>query len=417
MLLFGAALASACSSRSPQTAAGAGGSAATGAGGAAAAGGAGGGADGGLDAGGDGGVLVGGPPARPFWCPEYQTGTAATPSGWVEIEAVVITVGAGGMSSPIQSCQSTGGSWSVSASGTEIDGVDETTMTFRIDGPYQGPGVYSGTLGQGLSASFSHDDVGPDAFASVPSSECELCINDDGLSGTVACWDLETPAGSSPEVGYIRSGAFTCPGALPKPAGAATVLPPDGLSSADILCHYLAKLGCPGRPPDASCVMHSDVITTNGPCSSEWSTWLGCLVHQRPSQYGCDSGGDGDVLAVASGACASELAALRACRAAPTGAGGSSGGSSGAGGSGGLNGLQMSSECAAFCAKVTSQCGFPCTPANDCILYAEECEAGARDVLNCAATVPGALFCATNNWAIVGCTYHDALCADGGTRD
>jgi hypothetical protein len=36
-------------------------------------------------------------------------------------------------------------------------------------------------------------------------------------------------------------------------------------------------------------------------------------------------------------------------------------------------------------------------------------------MLGCAVTGDH-LFCGTNNWIILDCTHHDALCVDGGTR-
>ena len=416
---FGAPLAIAlivaCSSGSPKTSAGSGGAGGTVATGGSVGPGGAVGAGGSKDAGTDASVFVdGGPPARPFWCRDYQTNNQATPPGWVAMSVVVMTVGYGGMTSPIQDCQVGAGDWSVSASGTESDGVDQTTMQLRISGTYQGPGRYAGTLAQGMSYSFSHSDLGPVVFASVPSSECEFCVNDDGLSGTLSCWGLETPPGSDLEVAHVVAGAFTCPNAAAKPADAPTDAPAvGGLSNTEILCHYLQKLNCSGRPADATCIMHGDQITLNGPCQSEWSAWESCFVRQRPSLYQCDSG---DLMKVTSGACSTESAALTACRAAAPGTGGSGGGgSSGTAGTGGLTGIQASPECAAFCANVTSKCGFPCTPATDCHLYAGDCEAGARDFLACAAQGDNT-FCGTNNWIIVGCSYNAALCSDGGTR-
>jgi hypothetical protein len=329
---------------------------------------------------------------RPYWCSDYRTDDIP---GWVRIGAVVMKVGSGGMTSPIQSCHVGTNDWWVEASGTEADGIDTTAMTFKIDGAYHGPGRYTGTSSQGISASFSHSDLGSVSFAAVPTSECELCINEDGLSGTVNCWGLETPAGSRLEVAYVTTGAFTCPDAAAKPASAPTApMPVAALSGAAILCHYLSKLDCPGRPGDDECIQHSDRITMDGPCGPEWNTWLGCLEDQRPSQLRC---GTGDDLTVASGACSTELSALRACRAkAPAGDAGI--------GDAQVSELSQSSECAAFCAKVVSKCGFTCDPVRDCIAYAGWCVDGARAVLACAAQGDG-LFCGTNNWIIIGCPY------------
>jgi len=64
------------------------------------------------------------------------------------------------MTSPVQACQVGASDWSVTASGTEQDGVDQTTMSFSITGTYDGPGYYMGSLTQGISGSFSHSDFG-----------------------------------------------------------------------------------------------------------------------------------------------------------------------------------------------------------------------------------------------------------------
>ena len=184
--------------------------------------------------GGVGGV-GGGRPPRPFWCPRYRSSDAA-PSGWVEISAKVARRGTGPMTSPINSCTvpagSARGDWSVVALGKESDGVDETAMSFKVTGVYEGPGWYAAAPADGIFASFAHGDVQSLAFGSVPTSDCELCINDDGLSGTVSCWGLETPAGSSYEVGYIEHGSFTCPNAQAKPADAPTDPAPRASSAA-----------------------------------------------------------------------------------------------------------------------------------------------------------------------------------------
>jgi hypothetical protein len=93
--------------------------------------------------------------------------------------------------------------------------MDETTMTFRIGSRYTGPGIYRGGSAQDVFASFSHSDLGTFSFSSVPTSECELCINDE--SGTVFCWGLEAPAGAALQTAIIAAGSFTCDGATPKP--------------------------------------------------------------------------------------------------------------------------------------------------------------------------------------------------------
>jgi hypothetical protein len=238
-------------------------------------------------------------------------------SGWVQIQVDVSGVGFGGMTSPIQGCHVSTMDWSVSASGTEADGIDQTTMSFGIAGAYHGPGRYQGTVPQGFTGSFSHDDLGDFAFSTVAASDCEFCINDDGLSGTVSCWDLEPPSGSSTDIAYVQSGSFTCPGAEAKPADAPTDPAPSGglggVPSGAVLCHYLAKLNCAGRPADATCVQHSDGLALNGPCPDPWITWLQCAEARPSSDFTC---GMGDDLVMSSGACATELAALRACRAA-----------------------------------------------------------------------------------------------------
>ncbi|MEP6653256.1 MAG: hypothetical protein ABJA82_07850 [Myxococcales bacterium] len=133
----------------------------------------------------------------------------------------------------------------------------------------------------------------------------------------MSCWDLEPPPGASTDIAYVRSGSFTCQGAQAKPADAPTDPRPGGgglggAGDATVLCHYLAKLGCPGRPTDTMCLQHSTAISINGPCSNVWLTWLECAEAQSPSQFTC---GTGDDLVMSSGACAAELAALRSCRA------------------------------------------------------------------------------------------------------
>jgi hypothetical protein len=366
------------------TGAGASGGGSTGAGGT-------GGADaGGADAGGaDAGGADAGRPPRPFWCSDYRMDNTRVPPGWVSIGANVIGLGSGGMSSPILSCEVGAADWAVTASGTERDGIDDTMMSFRIAGTYQGPGRYVGTLAQGISVSFQHDDVGTFSFATVPSSDCELCINDDGLSGTVSCRGLESPPGSPLETGYIDSGAFTCPNAEPKPTSAPTdPLRPSGLSSTAILCHYLKKLNCPGRPPDDTCIMHGDRISLSSPCAAEWDAWRVCLIAQRPSEYRC---GTGETLTVASGACETELAALRACRA---------------------NDATTTPECDAFCATLLSRCGKSCIRNADCRVYLSTggCLAATLGYLTCAVEGTALTCYPDGTYGAVGCIHDPARC-------
>jgi hypothetical protein len=348
-----------------------------------------GGATGGDTGGADAGGADGGRPPRPFWCSDYRMDNTRVPPGWVAISADVIGLGSGGMTSPIQSCQVGATDWAVIASGTERDGIDETMMSFRITGTYQGPGRYAGTLAQGISVSFQHDDVGAFAFATVPSSECELCINDDGLSGTVSCWGLESPPGSALETAYIESGAFTCADAQAKPASAPTDPPTlSGLSSTALLCHYLKKLDCPGRPPDDTCIMHGDRISLDSPCAAQWDAWRGCLVHERPSDYRC---GTAETLTVASGACATELAAFNACRA---------------------NDATTTPECDAFCALLQSRCGKFCIRDSDCHVYLStgSCLAATLGYLTCAVQGTALTCYPDGTYGAVGCIHDPALC-------
>jgi len=246
------------------------------------------------------------------------------------------------MTSPITACTvppgPARGDWSVIAMGTESDGVDETAMSFKVTGVYEGPGWYAAAPADGIFGSFAHSDLQSLAFASVPSSDCSLCINDDGLSGTVSCWGLETPAGSSYETGYIEYGSFTCPNAQAKPADAPTDPAPHSILRGDILCHYLGRLNCPGRPADADCASRSLQIMLNGPCAAEWNIWLDCIEGQRPSHFRC--GGSGDDIATSDNACKTQRTALDTCRAQATGTAGrgGAGGTSGAGGAGGAGG-------------------------------------------------------------------------------
>ncbi len=256
---------------------------------------------------------AGGAAGAAFWCSDYRQADAM--AGWIQLEVDVSGVGFGPMTSPIQTCTLGATDWSVAASGTEADGVDQTTMNFAIAGGYHGPGRYQGGVAQGFTGSISHDDLGSFAFTTGAASDCTFCINADGRSGTVSCWDLEPPPGASTDIAYVTSGSFTCPNALAKPADAPTdPAPTGGLGGAadgTVLCHYLAKLGCAGRPDDATCLQHVAAIAINGPCPDQWTTWLDCAQGQPPAQFTC---GMGDDLVMSSGACAAELTALRSCR-------------------------------------------------------------------------------------------------------
>ena len=374
-----------CSGGSPASPTGTGGGGATGTGGTSVDGGGTGGA--GVDAAADAATDTGRPPG-PFWCTDYAESAAQT--GWVQLAVTVPSRGSGPMTSPIQSCEVGATSWSVSASGTEADGIDETTMTFAISGTYQGPGRYTGTLAQGLSGSFSHDDLGTTPFTTVASTDCDICVNADGRSGSVSCWDLERSSGSATQFAFVTAGNFKCPGAQAKPADAPTDQPSGsgvgGLPSGDVLCHYLSKLDCPGRPADADCARHSDAIGLGNTCPDEWINWLTCAEQQPPSDYRC---GMGDDLVMASGACATELSTLRTCRANAA--------------------VPTSPECDAFCAKVQSQCQLPCQRNVDCTTYDPHCAASKLAYLKCGVQ-NDKVVCGTTTGFILGCTYDDSVC-------
>ena len=338
-------------------------------------------------------------PAGPFWCPGYRTGSSTTHEGWVDISAVVMKRGSGGMTSPIQTCEAGATDWSVTASGTERDGIDETTMSFKVSGKYRGPGIYTGSSSQGISVSFSHSDLDDILFASVPTSECEICINEDGLSGTVNCWDLEAPAGAALAVAYLPGGSFTCPGAQAKPDDAPTTTTNAVIASQYVVCHYLATLNCPGRTADQDCVHHSDKITVDGPCSTTWNQWEGCTGAERPSTFRCDSG---DVLKTTTGVCDTELAALNACRAGTGGTGGSAG-------SPPASDLSKSAECDAYCAKLQSACGIACNRSFDCVVPVGFCSASTLAYLACAAQ-GNAIECGTNSYLVRNCMDDPSIC-------
>src|SRR5688572_14650391 len=78
------------------------------------------------------GAAGSGPLPRPFWCPGYQE--APNFASWVAVTVVLPDGTSGPMTSPIQACQAGATDWSVTASGTEQDGVDQTTMAFSITG-------------------------------------------------------------------------------------------------------------------------------------------------------------------------------------------------------------------------------------------------------------------------------------------
>lgn len=328
---------------------------------------------------------------RPFWCPDYQQNPDL--AGWASIDVILPDGTSGGMTSPIQTCQVGASDWSVMAAGTERDGIDQTTMSFKITGTYHGPGYYTGSLAQGISGSFSHDDLGTQVYASVATSDCDFCINEDGLSGTVKCWDLEATVGTSTAFAYIDVGQFTCQSALPKPADQPTV-PPEvsgvgGIPPGAIVCHYLDKLNCPGRLDYDTCVKNSDQEVLAGQCYGPWETWLTCVNMQSPSDYRC--GRDGQDLEMASGACATELGAVRTCRDTVS--------------------VLSSPECDALCAKALAQCNAPCDRPTWCEPYDPHCAASKLSWLQCAVQ-GSAVTCGTtpNTYLVLGCTYDDSVC-------
>jgi hypothetical protein len=363
--------------------------------GAASAGGSGTSGDGGVGAAGAGagasGTAGNGALPRPFWCPGYQE----TPSlaSWVTIHTVLPDGTSGPMTSPIQSCQVGATDWALSASGEEQDGVDQTTMSFSITGTYEGPGYYLGSLAQGISGSFSHSDLGTQAFASSADSDCELCINEDGLSGMVQCWALEAKLEMGSAFAYIAAGQFTCAGALPKPADQPTVppyvSPVGGIPPGGIVCHYLEKLSCPGRVDYDTCVKDSDSEVLNGDCYGPWQTWLPCVNGLSPSEYRC--GRDGQDLEMASGACESELTAVRTCR--------------------DISSVRNSPECDALCDKALAQCNAPCDRPIWCDPYEPHCAESKLDWLRCAVE-GSAVTCGTtpDTYVVVGCEYDDSVC-------
>jgi hypothetical protein len=351
---------------------------------------------------GSGGTTVGGSAGtgvveRPFWCDEYRAVEASQREGWVSINPSVVNRGAGNMTSPIQSCTGSGASWSVTASGTEEDGIDTTTMSFQIAGGYHGPGRYPGKLADGISVSFSHSDLDV-SFASVASSECEICVNDDGLSGTVQCRALESPLGSALELAHIPSGQFTCTGAAVKPSSAATTTRTfTSYSGSTWLCHYLEQLGCPEHTPPDSCVRTHDIILIDGPCSPETSAWQGCIGRERPSQLSC-ADYPGDDLVTATGGCETERTAMRDCRIL-----------AGAGGNG-STGVETSAECDAFCNKLLAQCGVACSR-SICRVDPDQCADSTKAFLACL-TEDGHVTCGDSGvFTYTGCPKDNALCS------
>lgn len=320
-----------------------------------------------------------------FWCSDYPTGSVVS-AGWVDIRAAVPRVGGGAMTSPIVKCEAAGDHWLVSANGTETDGIDETTMRFEITRGYHGPGVYTGRLADGISAAFSHSDVG--SFVSASATDCTICINEDALSGTVSCIGLEGPEGAGLKVGHIASGAFTCAGALPKPAE----LPVTMTAPLDpVVCHYVAKLGCPGALPPADCRSHiNDIVLDPQPCYVEYDRWTTCVAGERPSQFAC---GTSDTLSVTSGACSTELDTLTRCRA-------NVGGGRGGGGGGGPNDLSGTPECDAFCAQQMQACGTQCDRAFDCVIPSGSCREAQLAHLRCGAD-PSAWMCFGAGYSLV----------------
>jgi hypothetical protein len=312
----------------------------------------------------------------------------------VSIKVVLPEGTSGGMTSPIQACQVGESDWSVTASGEEQDGVDQTTMSFGITGKYQGPGYYSGSPSEGISGSFSHTDFGTPVYGSTGDGDCEFCINEDGLSGTVRCWGLEAPLGMGSAFATIELGQFACPGAAPKPADQPTVppyvTPVGGLPSGTNVCHYLESLSCPGHADYETCLKASDSEVLNGDCYGPWETWLVCVNALSPSEYRC--GQNGQDLEMASGACATELAAVRACR--------------------DISSVRNSPECDALCDKALAQCNAPCERPIYCDPYEPHCAESKLNWLRCAVQGTN-VTCGIdppNVYVVLGCEYDDSVC-------
>lgn len=336
---------------------------------------------------------AGGGVTRPFFCPDYPQGLS---EGWIELGVSLVGGASGPMDSPIQTCTLDGASLSVRASGVESDGVDDTVMSIEIAGGYHGPGYYAGTPSNGLSASFSHSDIGI-AFASVSSTYCEICVNDDGLSGTLGCWGLESPSGSAFDLAHIAAGWFTCSGAQPKPATLPTTpREPLYFGGSSWLCHYLELLECPGRSPAESCVRTHDIIALDGPCSEESGAWSACIQGERPSEYRCAET-PGDELVLTSGACATELSTMHQCR-VDAGAGGN-----------GSTGLETSPECDAYCTMLLERCGIACSRGISCRVEPGQCVESTRAYLQCLVTGDNTQ-CADGGGAVTFCQRDASLC-------
>lgn len=159
---------------------------------------------------------------------------APAETGWVEIWADVSDLGQGGMTSPIQRCESANGHFAVLAKGTEQDGGDATIMRIQIDG-YTGPGSYAGGLADGVEVDVYHSDVG--GFTTKDAATCDVCVGADGLSGTFTCSMLPAWSGTSSSTMTVSSGAFACPltNAEPIPDGG-TCTPWRCVDARDELC-------------------------------------------------------------------------------------------------------------------------------------------------------------------------------------
>ncbi|HEX6767003.1 MAG TPA: hypothetical protein VF103_16015, partial [Polyangiaceae bacterium] len=268
------------------------------------------------------------------------------------------------------------------------DEVDSTTMRFELTSGYHGPGIYTGRLAEGVSAAFSHSDVG--SFASASATDCTFCVNEDGLSGTVSCIGLEGPEGAGLKVAHIPSGVFTCPGALPKPAEL-PVTEPAPLDQ--VVCHYVEKLGCPGAMSQADCRAHlDDIVLDPQICYVEYERWLECIIGERPSEFSC---GTSDTLSVTSGDCSTELATLETCRA------------NGPGG-GGPDDLTRTPECDTFCAVQMQVCGTECDRLFDCKVPTGSCPRAQLAYLTCGAD-PSAWMCFGTGYSLV-CSNDISTC-------
>jgi len=112
------------------------------------------------------------------------------------------------MKIPVLSCGAAGAAYSVQA-----DGQDANVLTVQGHASldvcsYQGPGRYGATGARGIALALQTSRTEP-TYRSAPDTECEVCINPDGVTGEYSCRMLHRDGDVAQEQ-VDASGSFSC---------------------------------------------------------------------------------------------------------------------------------------------------------------------------------------------------------------